>query len=212
MFVGFHNKSPLLTMIKWMLRLVRTCLCGCCKRDLGVCNRKNMQLVLQHCCKTSEIAMLRVKPPTNQTWLATNQVVASCVNTDFWLDNIKQESRSTRELRHLLQNMYRFCCTKYNYYLLTVTIFTSCNNLNCCKKGLNLTSKTRNIAFKLILQQCGKNKQIALISCLFYRTFKRRRTITNYRGTVIKNKSKRLCWGKWKGVGTGKIQLEELYQ
>ena len=27
--------------------------------------------------------MLRVLPPTNQTCLATNQVVASCVNTDF---------------------------------------------------------------------------------------------------------------------------------
>ena len=85
MFVGFQNQSPL---------LVRPCLYRCCKRDLGVCNGKNMQ---------SWIAMFLVLPPTNQTWHATNTVVASCVNTDFWLDNIKRESRNTRELRHLLQ-------------------------------------------------------------------------------------------------------------
>ena len=39
-------------------------------------------------------------------YLATNQVVASCVNTDFWLDKITRESRHTRELRHLLQNKF----------------------------------------------------------------------------------------------------------
>ena len=27
----------------------------------------------------------------------------SCVNTNFWLDNFTQESRHTRDLRHLLQ-------------------------------------------------------------------------------------------------------------
>ena len=38
--------------------------------------------------------------------LATNQVVASFVNTDFWLDKITRESRHTRDLRHLLQNKF----------------------------------------------------------------------------------------------------------
>ena len=33
-----------------------------------------MQIVLQHYCKTSWIAMLRVLPPTNQTYLVTNQL------------------------------------------------------------------------------------------------------------------------------------------
>ena len=56
-----------------------------------------------------------------QTCLATNQVVANWVNTDFWLDKITPESRHTRELRHLMQNkfvlgktlnMKRFCCKK----------------------------------------------------------------------------------------------------
>ena len=49
----------------------------------SVCGRKtaaiiNVKLVLQHCCKTSWDAMLRISPPTSQTCLATNQVVASC--------------------------------------------------------------------------------------------------------------------------------------
>ena len=38
--------------------------------------------------------------------LATNQVVANCVNTDFWLDKITEESRHTQNLRRLLQNKF----------------------------------------------------------------------------------------------------------
>ena len=183
MFVGFQNQSPL---------LVRPCLYRCCKRDLGVCNGKNMQ---------SWIAMFLVLPPTNQTWHATNTVVASCVNTDFWLDNIKRESRNTRELRHLLQILLNIVELLSPYCNKSSQVATTWISLNCCKKGLNLTSKMRNIAFELILQQCGKNKQITRFCCLFYRSFKTRRTITNYRGTIIKSKSKdvtlrnvKRCW------------------
>ena len=63
---------------------------------------KNVQLVCGTASK-SRIAMLRILPPTNQTCLATNQVVASCVNTDFWSDKITRESLA-RELRHYLQS------------------------------------------------------------------------------------------------------------
>ena len=42
--------------------------------------------------------------PTNQTCLATNQVVTCCVNTNIRLDNITRESRHKQELRHLLEN------------------------------------------------------------------------------------------------------------
>ena len=48
--------------------------------------------------------MLRVLPPTFKPALQQNQFVASCVNTDFWLDKITRESRHTQELRHFLQN------------------------------------------------------------------------------------------------------------
>ena len=50
--------------------------------------------------------MLRFLLPTSQTCLAPNEVVAHYVDTDFWLDNIRRESRRTRELRHLLQNKF----------------------------------------------------------------------------------------------------------
>ena len=47
--------------------------------------------------------MLRVLPPiNNQTCLATNQLVASCVIADFELDKITRKSRDTLELRHSL--------------------------------------------------------------------------------------------------------------
>ena len=39
-----------------------------------------------------------------QTRLATNQVVASCENTDSWLVKIMPESRHTWDYRHLMQN------------------------------------------------------------------------------------------------------------
>ena len=67
---------------------------------------KTLHLVLQHCCKKIWMAMLSVLP-TNQTSLATNQVFASCVNNDIWLDKITRESRHTRELySSLLQNKF----------------------------------------------------------------------------------------------------------
>ena len=37
---------------------------------------------------------------------ATNQVAASCANTDFRLDKITWESRHTRESRYLPQNKF----------------------------------------------------------------------------------------------------------
>ena len=50
--------------------------------------------------------MLRILPPLNQTCLVTNQVVASCLNIDFWLDKIARESRHISELRYVLQNKF----------------------------------------------------------------------------------------------------------
>ena len=38
-----------------------------------------------------------------QTCLTTSQVVANCVNTDFWLDKITRKLCHTRALRHLLE-------------------------------------------------------------------------------------------------------------
>ena len=49
--------------------------------------------------------MLRVLPPTfKPVCFATNQVVASCKNTDLWLDKITRKSRYRCKLRHLFQN------------------------------------------------------------------------------------------------------------
>ena len=39
----------------------------------------NVQLVLQHCCKTSWNVMLHILLPTNQPGLATNQVVVNLI-------------------------------------------------------------------------------------------------------------------------------------
>ena len=52
-------------------------------------------------------AIFRVLPLTLvQLCLATSEIVASCVNTDFWLNNITRKSIHTQDLRHLLQNKF----------------------------------------------------------------------------------------------------------
>ena len=72
----------------------------------GNTGNKKVQLVLQHCCKTSWKAMLRALPPTFKSFSQQIKVAASCLNTDFWLDKITRESHHTQELRQLLQNKF----------------------------------------------------------------------------------------------------------
>ena len=101
---------------------------------------KNVQLTLQHCWKKkllkSDVALFTTHV---QTCLVSNQVVASCLNTDFWLDKIARDSRHIRDLRHLLQkefafgfslcSVYRFCWkSRANHYFLQKR-FVTCNNL-----------------------------------------------------------------------------------
>ena len=89
------------------------------KLSYGKTSYKNVQLVCKITAKWGKKLV--------QTYRATNQVVVSCVNTDFWLDKITRESRHTRKLRHLLQsagktrNMYRFCCKTWNYSQISAT-------------------------------------------------------------------------------------------
>ena len=89
------------------------------------------------------------------------------------IDKITPESRPTRELRNMLQSKLasarygkRATCTDFvaksrtNLYLLQQMLAT-CNNLICCKTGLNVASKTRDIAIPFVLQQSSKT------SCTF---------------------------------------------
>ena len=49
----------------------------------------------------------------------------------------------------------------------TQLLFAICNNLICCKKGLNVDGKMGNIAFQVVLQQCCKTRYIFLIAACF---------------------------------------------
>ena len=104
---------------------------------------KNVQLVLQHCCQTSWKAMLHVSSLHVQTSLATNQVVASCLNTDLWLDKITRESCCTRELPKVLATK-QVCpgsvkCTTCKDFV--EQLFATCINLICCKTGWFVSGK-----------------------------------------------------------------------
>ena len=110
---------------------------------------KNVQLVLQHCCQTSRKVMLHVSSLHVQTRLATNQVVASCLNTDFWLDKITRESCRTRELPQGLAAK-QVClgsvkCTTCKDFVQQ--LFATCINLICCKTGWFLGGKMCTLLF-----------------------------------------------------------------
>ena len=91
---------------------------------------QTVQLVVQHCCKMSSKATFLVLLNT----FKPNQVVASCVNTDFGLDKITGESRHSRDLRQLLKNkivgpVKRATCTDFVAKRRTTPFFPSFRNL-----------------------------------------------------------------------------------
>ena len=75
---------------------------------------KNVQLVLQHCCKTSWIAMLRVFHP-HQTCLATNKVFVNRIESGWWN---AQHQYSTRFTAMLQNKFHVFCCPFFRTFYL----------------------------------------------------------------------------------------------
>ena len=74
------------------------------------------------------------------------------------MDKITKESFHVKELHHLLQNkfalgqgktcnIYRFCCKKWNYSLLSAKTFSNLQQPDLLPDRLNVSSKTCNIAF-----------------------------------------------------------------
>ena len=132
---------------------------------------KKRAACLQQSCKSSKIAMLRVLQPTNQNCLATNQVAASC-------EKLLQKVATCF-------TFYSKICTCCTYYRtgprqtcfatsdcdnsrVCQSVFTrwTCNTLICCERGLNVTGKTCNIAFKSFCRNFAK--QAAHFCSLFY--------------------------------------------
>ena len=107
-----------------------------------------------------------------QTSLVTNQLVSSCVNTDFWLDEITRESRHTRELRHLLQN--KFVLGRWNTQHVQIFLQKEKTTLFfmqqpvCSKRSWFVGGKTCKAAIHLILQQCCKLSWTFLLYVLSY--------------------------------------------
>ena len=105
------------------------------------------------CNTAAKRAMLHVSSLHVQTCLATNQVVASCLNTDFWLDKITLESCRTQELPQGLAAK-QVClgsvkCTTCKDFVQQ--LFATCINLICCKTGWFVGGKTCNTAIQLVL-------------------------------------------------------------
>ena len=118
-----------------------------------------MQLVLQHCYKTT-FYHPQMKP--------VRQVVVSYMNTDFWLDKTTPYTGVTSlAAKQVFLGLGKrpkrtdFVARGRTTLYLPQQLFAIFNHLICCKTGLNDASKTRNIAFQLVLQQRCKT------SCTF---------------------------------------------
>ena len=111
-----------------------------------------------------------------QTCLPTNGVVASYVNIDCWMN--KKESYSLCRIYVTAKKSFPWAgkktprvqifCEKYNYSLLSATTLTTCKNLICYKTGSNLSGKTCNIIFQLVLQQSFKTSCTELLPVFVY--------------------------------------------
>ena len=131
--------------------------------------------------KTGNIAAKRFEkrkcaflPPTNQTFLETNQVVVSCVKTDFNWNYAGSSQVRTLEWRHLLQN--KFALGRQNEQNVQILLqqlellSTFCNNFSQPPTTWFVCAKTRNIAFQHVLPQCCR-KQHEIFRRPFYRAF-----------------------------------------
>ena len=145
--------------------------------------------------KTGNIAAKRVEkrkcaflPPINQTCLGTNQVVASCVKTDFnWnyagSSQVIRWSDVTYCKTSLLwagktSNMYRFCRNNLNYSLLSATTFRNLQQPDSC------TLKHATSLFNTLCRNAAENNMnffearftvplvSAMLSCLLFRLYK----------------------------------------
>ena len=109
-----------------------------------------------------------------QTGLAINQVVASYVNTDFWLDKITRESRYTREFNHLpktslpwaaktRQHVQNLLAKKRTAFYFLQQLFVTCNNLVAVRQDrfdLSVVKRATSLLNSLCLRNVAKQVRV----------------------------------------------------
>ena len=133
-----------------------------------------------------------------QTCLVTNQVVASCVNTDFWLYT---GVTSLPANQVCLTPVKRTTCTEFaaksrttRYFLQP--LFASCSNPICFRTGLVWVVKRTISLFNSLCTNVAK--QVARFRGPFYRTFRSNTIITQVftKRPIILLSSKEICQAK----------------
>ena len=129
---------------------------------------KNVQLVLQHCCKMSWIAMLCVLPPSFKPVLEQIRLLqVARVLTPDWINYTGVTWLVAKQV--YLEPVKHATCTDFVAKIRTTLYFpqhsfATWNNLICCKTD----SKTCNIAIQLNLQQCFKTSRTFSLPVLPY--------------------------------------------
>ena len=122
----------------------------------GKNGQQNVRLVSKHCCKTS--SDVHVVPPTLKPVFQQIRLwqVAWILTTDWMkLRGIMGiTSLAVKQVR--VGSVKRATCTDFVAKSRTTFDFrqqfcATCDNLICCKKGLNVGGKTRKIVFPLVL-------------------------------------------------------------
>ena len=152
----------------------------------------------QHCCKRVENRQCAFLPPTNQTYLETNQIVASLVPwkltfiTEITRDRVKSYSGVTSLIAKqvCLWPVKRATCTNFVPTIRTTLyflqqLFATCSKLICCKTVWFVCAKTRNIAFQHVCSNATKQRNMnffdscftvplvsSMLSCLLFCIYK----------------------------------------
>ena len=125
--------------------------------------------------------MLRVLPPTNQTYLVLQQlscyrlrkvVAESTKQSFFWQQILYMLPRFSGPRQTCFRQVIEFPCIAWlprNFIQSEVCIHVTCNNLIYCKSGLKLGGKTRNM---FSTHFAAVPKQVAGYFCPFHRSLR----------------------------------------
>ena len=87
--------------------------------------------------------------------MATHEPNQSCNKSGCY--RLRKIVAENREYISTFCNKICKCCTgTRNLIQIEASIHATCNYLICCKTSLNVSGKTHNITFQLVLQQCCK--------------------------------------------------------
>ena len=153
-----------------------------CKPAIG--SLRYAKTIGQNCRKMSCKAMLLVSITHVQTRLTTNQVVAGCQKFLQKAENsfdFLQQIYTCCAFYRTKANLIRSKCKSRSWHDSRVILYNQksvfkqlATTFICCKTGLNVRGKTRNVAFNTFCSNVAKQVQSINQSIIYFNTLRQR--------------------------------------